>query len=65
MTSANKDNEFNSKEPLLTQDSIPKSDLPEEEGFNYDIYNKANCISKLFFYWALKILKVKLLINNF
>lgn len=30
----------------------------KEKGYDYDIYSKSNFISKVFVYWALKILKV-------
>lgn len=37
---------------------------PEDLGYDYDIYTKANTISKMFLYWAYEILKVSIYITE-
>ena len=51
----------NQKEPLLEveKDKDLNPQKNKKIGFDYDVYRNSNCLSKLFFYWAFKILKVK------
>jgi hypothetical protein len=57
----NIDKNGNHKEPLLEGENNVNPQKINKIGYDYDVYRNSNCFSKLFFYWAFKILKV----NNF
>ena len=61
-------NENNLKEEIIPYNNENEEDikkeknsyikLPDNKGFKNDIYENSNIISKLFFYWGYKILKI-------
>lgn len=58
----NNDLKDNLNAPLKEDNSKPKEEedlkLEEPEKVDYDIFDSANFLSKLFFHWVLYILKV-------